>query len=285
MMIGAIRLKGMSQKLKYLSRIRDEFDSVICGINGVFMYGDNVDSESVQTLIKLYQSGKRIMLASNSPLRVEDMYYTLKRRGVPMNIFYAMITAGEIAHFYLKSRNDLGRAYYDLSGNSQIADGLQYEKAESIVMADFILAQSDYNGIDENKIMPILEQALYLKLPMLCIGNNTSLVGTDGVVSGAGAIAEKYAMMGGKQVIPFGKPDVRVAAYLTESLPGFSKERCLLIGDCMSTDIRMANNFGVKSLLITNGVHQMGADTEQKLDELSGSYGLNIDYYTEALRW
>ena len=276
----------MSQKLKYISRIRDEFDSVICGVNGVFMFGNKADEESVQTLIKLYQSGKKIMLASNSSLRVSDMYYTLKRRNVPMNIFYAMITAGEIAHFYLKRERDLGRYYYDLSaGDTKIMHGLPYEKADSMVMADFILAQTDCNGIDENEVMPVLEQALHLNLPMLCVGNNTSLVSDGGIVSGVGAIAERYAMMGGKKVIPFGKPDVRVAAYLTEGMQGFDKQRCLIIGDCMSTDIRMANNFGVKCLFITNGVHQIGETAEQKLDELSGSYGLNVDYYTEALRW
>lgn len=276
----------MSQKLKYISRIKDEFDSVICGVNGVFTYGDRVDEQSVQTLIKLYQSGKKIMLASNSSQRVKDLYYILKRHNVPMNIFCAMITAGEIAHFYLKNNKELGNSYYNLSScNSNIMKGLRYEEADSIVMADFVLVQADYNGVDENKIMPILEQALYLKLPMLCVGNNTTLLGSDSIVSGAGAIAEKYAMLGGKQVIPFGKPDVRVATYLTEGVQGFSKERCLLIGDCMSTDMRMANIFGVKSLLITGGVHQIDDDTEQKLAELSSSYGLNIDYYSEALRW
>ena len=52
----------------------------------------------------------------------------------------------------------------------------------------------------------------------------------------------------------------------------------------MSTDVRMANNFGVKSILITNGVHMIGADSEQKITDLSGDYGLNVDYYMEALR-
>lgn len=276
----------MSQKLKYISRIKDEFDSVICGVNGVFMFGNKVDAESLQTLIKFYQSGKKIALASNSALRVKDLYYLLKRNDVPMNIFYAMITAGEVAHFYLRNNHSLGRSYYNLTGSdSSIMHGLRYEKADSIVMADFILAQTDYEGLDEATVMPVLEQALHLNLPMLCIGNNTSLVGSKGVVSGVGAVAERYAIMGGKQVIPFGKPDVKIASYLVEGMPAFSKERCLVIGDCMSTDMRMANNFGVKSLLLTNGVHQMGHNIEQQLEDLSGSYGLNIDYYAEALQW
>lgn len=275
----------MSQKLKYISRIRDEFDSVICGINGVFMFGDNVDKDGIDTLIRLYQDGKKIVLASNSALRVNEMYYVLKHHDIPMNIFHAIITAGELAHFYLKGNNSLGHTFYNLSSaNCGIMLGLDYKQADSIVMADFILAQTDYSGLDEKLVQPVLEQALHLRLPMIGVGNNTSLVGSAGIVSGVGAIAERYAMMGGK-VISFGKPDVKIASYLTEGVPAFKKDRCILIGDCMATDMRMANNFGVKSLLLTNGVHQMGQNTEQQLADLSGSYGLNIDYYAEALRW
>ena len=50
----------MTRKLKYVSRIKDEFDTVISGVNGVFMCGDEVISEAVDTLIKLYQSGKKL---------------------------------------------------------------------------------------------------------------------------------------------------------------------------------------------------------------------------------
>lgn len=276
----------MSQKLKYISRIKDEFDCAICGVNGVFMYGNNVDTQGVDTLIKLYQSGKKIALASNSAMRVNDLYYALKHKNIPMNIFYAIITAGEIAHFYLKNHHNLGRSYYNISNtDSLVMHGLGYERVSSLVMADFILAETNYTDFKEEQIMPVLEQALHLNLPMICVGNNTSLVGSEGIISGVGAIAEKYAILGGKEVIPFGKPDTRIAAYLTEDMPAFSKEKCLIIGDCMSTDVRMANNFGVKSILITNGVHMIGADSEQKITDLSGDYGLNVDYYMEALRW
>ena len=54
----------MSQRLKYVSRIISEFDTVICGLNGVVLRGLNVDSDNLNTLIKIYQSGKKIMLAS-----------------------------------------------------------------------------------------------------------------------------------------------------------------------------------------------------------------------------
>ena len=274
----------MTRKIKYVSRIKDEFDTVISGVNGVFMRGDDVVTEAVDTLIKLYQSGKKIMLASNSGLRVKDLYYLLKHKNIPMNIFYAMITAGEIAHFYLKN-NHIGETYYNLSEKeSGVAAGLSCKPADSIVMADFILAETESTGIDVADKTALLEQALHLRLPLLCIGNNTSLVTSNGVVESVGAVAEKYALMGG-QVIPFGKPDVRIAAYLSESVPGFMAQRCLVVGDGMATDIRMGNNFGAKTLFLTEGVHQLDVNVEQRLESLTESYGLNVDYYMERFIW
>lgn len=275
----------MNQKLKYVSHIKDDFDVLISGVNGVFMFGENVEKNAVDTLIKLYQSGTKIALASNSGMRVKDLYYLLKRKNVPMNIFYAIITAGEIAHFYLRNNTNLGHRYYNLSGKkSKTLDCLDYVAAESPVMADFILAESDCDGVDTAAVLPILEQALHMNLPIVCVGNNTSLVSSDGVVVGAGAVAEKYAMMGG-QVFPFGKPDVRIASYLTEGFGDFEHSRCLVVGDCMSTDMRMGNSFGAQTLFLTNGVHQIGGDIDKQLKDLSDSYGLNVDYYMENLQW
>ena len=275
----------MYQKIKYISHIKDDFDVVISGVNGVFAYGENVDNEAIDALIKLYQSGKKVVLASNSGMRVSDLYYLWKRKNVPMNIFYAMITAGEIAHWYLRNNLNLGHSYYNLSSKpSKTMAGLDYEVTESPVMADFILIESDSEGIDSEKALPILEQALHLQLPIVCVGNNTSLMSADGVVVGAGALAEKYAMMGG-QILPFGKPDTKIAAYLTEGISGFEPSRCLVIGDCMATDMRMGSHFGAQTLFLTGGVHQISGDIEQRLNDLSESYGLNVDYYMEKLQW
>ena len=275
----------MSQKLKYISRIKDDFDVVICGVNGVFMRGEKIIPCSVETLIKLYQSGKKIALASNSGFRVRDLYYLLKRCDVPMNIFYAMITAGEIAHFYLKNNRSLGKTYFNLTGEKSSAmEGLNYTMTDSMVMADFILAETYGSGLDMQKVSYELEQALHLRIPMVCVGNNTSIVTDSGIMASVGTAAEKYAMMGG-EIIPIGKPDVRIAAYLTEKTAGFDKKRCLVIGDCMSTDMRMANAFGAQTLFLTQGVHITTGNADKHVDDLSNNYGLNVDYYMEKLQW
>lgn len=275
----------MNKPVKHISRIRDEFDIVICGVNGVITDGRRIFPESVDALVKLYQSGKKIALASNTGMRVQDLFFFLKHGGVPMNIFYAIITAGEIAHFYLKKQKNIGSMYFSVAANEHGVIGrLPFEKVDSVVLTDFVLAETTENGIDTVKEAPVLEQALNLHLPFLCVGNDTGLVTDKGVRSSVGALAEQYAMMGGK-IIPFGKPDARIAAYLTEGLGDFDVSRCLFIGDNMATDMRMGSNFGGKNLLLTNGVHQLRGDLAKQVDELSTGYGLSVDYCMEKLQW
>lgn len=275
----------MNSLIKHISRIRDEFDTVICGVNGVFTDGQKVFPESVDALTKLYQSGKKIALASNSGLRVQNLFWHLKRCGMPMNIFYALITAGEIAHYYFKQQKNAGSTYYSLvSENCCALNELDYEKVDSVLMADFLIAEQSEKGAEIAELMPTLEQAAGLNLPLLCIGNDTSVLTPQAVKTAAGAVAEQYAMIGGK-IISFGKPDLRIAAYLTENLPNFDVSRCLFIGDNMATDMRLGNNFGGKNLLITSGIHQLSGDLIKQTDELSTGFGLNVDYCMEKLQW
>lgn len=276
----------MSQKLKYISRIKDEFDTVICGVNGVIMRGSQIDAAALGTLIKMYQSGKRVMLSSNLSLRVGELFGLLKSAGVPMNIFCAMITAGEIAHFYLQNASSLGRCYYNMTSlPSKMMFGLNYQETRLLDKAHFVLAETVAEGINVEAQMPVLEQALRRGLPLVCVGNNTSVVSDNGqICAGAGALAEQYALLGGK-VLSFGKPDVRIAAYLTENIADFQRSRCLVIGDGMATDMRLGYNFKAQTLLLTSGVHQLSADLGTQINELQANYGLHVDYYAETLQW
>ncbi len=273
----------MVKNIKYISRIKDDFDCVICGTNGVITDGKNIFPEAVEALNYLYLEDKKIVLASNLGLRVRELFDFLRQKRFPVHIFHGMITAGEIAHYSLKNNNDFGNLYYPLvQNNGGVMQGLKYQKTDSIVLADFVLAETTLNSFDFDKNMHILEQALGLKLPMICVGNNTVMLNEKGVVSSIGSLAEQYALMGGK-IITFGKPDVRIAKYLTENL-NVLPERCLVIGDNMATDMKMGINFKAQTMLICSGVHQIAKDDAKKLDDISQNFGFEIDYSMEKLQ-
>lgn len=274
----------MVKTIKYISRIKDDFDCVICGVNGVITDGENIFTPAAETLNHLYLDGKKIVLATNSGQRVYELFEYLKKHNFPVHIFSSMITAGEIAHYSLKKRNDLGSMYYPLSQNSgAIMQGLKYQKTDSPVLADFILAETTAENLKSDKNLRILEQALNLKLPMICVGNNTVMMSGNKVQESVGSLAEQYALMGGK-IITFGKPDIKIAKYLIEDL-NVEPEHCLVIGDNMATDMKMGANFKAKTLLVCAGVHQIKSELEQKIGDLSLNFGINIDFATENLQW
>ena len=278
-------VKEMIKHIKHISQISEEFDTVICGVNGVISKGHKIKKETIDTLIKMYQSGKKIAIASNSGARVEDIFAFLKQEGIPMSIFYAIITAGEIAHYYLKKQTSDMNTYFSLSDSSpNFLAGLHYQQVDSVLMADFLLVGNTIMGYEIADCIPILDQASTVQLPMFCVGNNTSIFTDDGIKSAAGAIAEQYAMMGGR-IFSFGKPDIRIAKYLTEGIDYFQTSRCLVIGDDMATDMRMGATFEAKNLLITSGIHQLKKGDVSAVNGLSKSFGLNVDYCMEELVW
>lgn len=274
----------MVKFLNHISRIKDDFDCVICGTNGVISDGKTVYPEAVDALNRLYLDGKKIVLATNLGLRVYELFEFLHKAHFPMHILSAMITAGELAHYSLKKRDDLGMFYYPLvQNNGGIMQGLKYQKSESIVLADFILAETTVDKFDFEANLKILEQALRLNLPMVCVGNNTMMIGENGVQNSVGSLAEQYALMGGK-IITFGKPDVRIAKYLMEQIKDIAPERCLVIGDNMATDMKMGKLFKTQTMLICSGVHQIEFNDVKTLDDLVQNFGFDVDYAMECLK-
>jgi hypothetical protein len=118
----------MSQKLKYISRIKDEFDTIICGVNGVFAYGDNILAPAVDALIKLYQSGKKITLASNSGMRVRDLYYALKQNFLSETvlIYVLFLTVYQVELQHLKPQTCL-------SYKNELKTASQYQVYQKIL--------------------------------------------------------------------------------------------------------------------------------------------------------
>ena len=137
--------------------------------------------------------------------------------------------------------------------------------------------------------MEILSHSASLNIPMLCIGNDTSAFINGEIGTASASIAEQYAILGG-QIITLGKPDKQIIAYAIEAYKNTPRERILLIGDSVSTDIKGANNAGISSMLVSKGIHvnflgEGYIPDVTKTRELSTSVGATPDYVISNLRW
>ena len=284
----------MIKPIVNISRIIENYDTIVLGMSGVISEGAGILPEAKDALQKLKKAGKKIVLLTNSAMRVEDIVKMLQENNLPLNTFANIVSAGEIMHYMFKLRKGnfatIGNSYFNLgsSNDNVIFSGLEYEAVDKLGQADFLFMGSTTHPQDTiDKYLQIMEFAASMNVPLVCVGNDTSGFINGEICIAAGAVAEQYAALGG-QIITIGKPESRIFEYTLEGIG--EKEKTLLIGDSITTDIRGANLYGIDSVLISKGVHinYLGEGyipDVAKTRELANNFDAYPDYVISNLRW
>lgn len=287
----------MIKPIVNISKIADKYNTVIFGLRGVISDGKNIKPDVTNALINMKRQGMRIVVLSNTAQRSESVMRFLHENKVPLAVFDTIITAGEIMHWQLKAQkgelSGLGKKYYRLGSKAYkgVFSGLsEYQEVDALAQADFVYVEDIAQADDTiEKYIPLLEHAASLNMPLVCVGNDTSTYAGGEIVLGAGALAEQYAVLGGK-IITNGKPDAKLFAYVIDGLPDIKKEKTLVIGDSLPTDIKGARLLGVDSVLISKGIHvnflgEGYIPDVAKTRELSANFDASPDYVISNLRW
>ena len=284
----------MIKPIVNISRIIENYDTIVLGMSGVISEGAGILPEAKDALQKLKKAGKKIVLLTNSAMRVEDIVKMLQENNLPLNTFANIVSAGEIMHYMFKLRKGnfatIGNSYFNLgsSNDNVIFSGLEYEAVDKLGQADFLFMGSTTHPQDTiDKYLQIMEFAASMNVPLVCVGNDTSGFINGEICIAAGVVAEQYAALGG-QIITIGKPESRIFEYTLEGIG--EKEKTLLIGDSITTDIRGANLYGIDSVLISKGVHinYLGEGyipDVAKTRELANNFDAYPDYVISNLRW
>ena len=107
-----------------------------------------------------------------------------------------------------------------------------------------------------------------------------------------GAISNALKKIGAK-VIEFGKPSINIFNFLFEKMLAdginiLHKDRICMIGDTLHTDIKGANNAGIKAVLcVETGVTNYKASSDKPLleaiEDLQKEANVTVDYYIKAV--
>ncbi len=285
----------MIKPIVNISRIMDSFDVVLCGFNGVLYDGNSFKTEAINALIRLKKNGKKIVLLSNTAMRLEQLINLMYENQVSPLLFDNIVTMGEVLHYKLQSTDpkyqSLGKIYYNLSGDdtANTFSGLDFTNTENYSQADFLYVAHSSQPLEISNYIDTLSHCSGLDIPMLCIGAENSAFINGEISSSAGAFAEQYATLGGKIII-LGKPDTNVAKYALEDISFDDTSRVLMIGDSLPVDIKIANTCGFSSLLISKGIHKnyLGEGyipDVSKARELATNFDTFPDYVISNLRW
>lgn len=277
-----------------LSKTADNYDTFILGLNGVICEGGDVLPQAAATLRNLFALDKKVVLLTNSCARVATIAKWLEQNGINPNKFACIMSAGEILHYKLKNTSGaysaLGNTYYHLGDATDkgVFDGLEYSPVNSISSAHFLyMSEVSDAGDTIDVYRPYLEQATALGLPLVCAGNDTSCFKNGKICLANGAVAEQYAVMGGR-IITLGKPDTMLLRYVVDGIPDAGN--ILVIGDNVATDIKAASLLGWDSMLVSKGVHvnflgEGYIPDVAKTRELSNGYDASPTYVISNLRW
>lgn len=243
-----------------LSEIAGNYTSILCDIWGVVHNGLSAYRPAVDALARFRASGGRVLLITNAPRPKEVIAGQLDGLGVERAAYDDIVTSGEVARDFLAKRPEARIFHLGPERDRPIYAGLSNVLVDQDA-ADLISCTGLF---DDNRESPddYVERLTLLAgrgLPMLCANPDKVVERGDRLVWCAGALAERYAALGGETII-VGKPHAPIYGVALDRLGEIlgrpvATSEVLAIGDSVSTDIRGAFDQGIDVLFITDGIH------------------------------
>ena len=264
--------------LSGLSEIAQRYDALFCDIWGVLHNGREAYAGAVEALNRFRAERGPAILLTNAPRPITDIEEHLRKVGVPLDCYDAIISSGAAAREDLEWRLRSAKIPLPIfhmgpERDRGVFDGLAVEcvdiaKAEIVVCTG--LFDDDIETPDDYE--PDLRRLAERNLPMLCANPDIVVQRGDQLIWCAGALAEAYEKLGG-DVTYYGKPHPPIyeAAFRTaQKVAGRPISKPLAIGDGADTDIKGANGAGIDAVFVAQGVHaaQLGDLTAEGLAQL-----------------
>ncbi|AZL15468.1 TIGR01459 family HAD-type hydrolase [Rickettsiales endosymbiont of Stachyamoeba lipophora] len=277
--------------------ILPQFKIIFCDLWGVIHDGYYLYPGALDFLKFCKNNNIKIVFVSNAPRRAFKAVKTLQKLEVGDELFEGMVTSGEVFYQHILNK-DLtlpGNKYFYLGPvkDTEELSGLNLNIVDDLYDANFVMCYGYYdNKLKNEGLNKILEKIITLNLSFYCVNPDLVVITQDASqFLCAGHLAQKFETLGGR-VIYFGKPYDRVYQYAynlyADKVP---KEQILMLGDSFYTDIKGANNFGIKSCLVTQGIfnahigsHLPPAQVITNLASLNAKYNAVPDYLVHDLR-
>jgi HAD superfamily hydrolase (TIGR01459 family) len=266
---------------------------------GVLHDGARPYADALDCLMRLRETGKRIVLLSNSGKRTAVNRARLSEVGIDDALYDALVTSGEATWRALAERTDpffaeLGRrcVLWARYGDRSVVAGLPLEVVERIEDADFLLLAGVEDDARLEDFGAQLEAAAGRGLPMVCANPDIVAVQPDGVFGMApGALAHHYEQLGGR-VGYVGKPHRPIYEACLEAVGDVPRAEVLTVGDSIAHDVAGGAAMELDTALIMSGIHGRIFDLERgaganraALEELAREYGVLPRWVLPRFAW
>lgn len=261
-------LHAATQRTQTLAGIRElaaRYDAFLLDQWGVLHDGAHALPGALDCLARLRAAATRVVILSNSGRSGEANARAMRRFGITPDLYDAVVTAGDDARAAFATRSDrfhrtLGRRALVIARHgdeSQVTDFGLVATAD-VACADLVFVLSvDAAGHTVRDCERSLVAARARDLPLVCANPDVTVVSHGRVIAGPGAIAQRYAALGGR-VRYHGKPDRGIYTLALAALArlGVVPERTVAVGDSLPNDIAGARGAGLASALVAGGIHR-----------------------------
>ncbi len=244
-----------------MANLAEAFDGFILDQWGVLHDGARPYAGAAACLARLRAQGKHVVVLSNSGKGEDYNLELMRRMGFERALFDRLVSAGEDARHAIATRNNafhrsLGTRCFAFTrdGDRTVLEGIGLDLVDRMEDAEFLAVL----GSDSpQRLLAGYEAELRLgivhALPMICANPDLWRFAAGGMIEAPGVLARRYEALGGA-VFYHGKPHPAIYRSCLEVL-GCSRERVLAVGDSIDHDILGANRAGIRSALVTGGVH------------------------------
>ena len=244
-----------AQKISKLSDI-NTYETLFVDIVGVMHDGLNPYPDAVCAINTAKNSGKNVIFVSNNPRPSFLSLAHLNKMGIEGEI--KVVTSGDYTRWYLQEHL-VGKNLYHLGDgcNQDILKDItnvfvvkDIEKADIILLTQFIEERDSPDQFDD-----ILQKIAQSNKTVFCANPDVYAVYEKTLRKCAGFFAQKIELFGGK-VTYLGKPNPDFFEYVCSihQIDSHDKDKTLMIGDTIDTDIKGAHHFGIDSLLVLSGI-------------------------------
>ena len=243
-----------------------KYDVVFFDAYGVLKNSSGLIDGIENTFTYLSKKGIEFYVLTNDASRgPAELAKSYEEHGLPEITADKIISSGMLASEYLKYKVKGGVVAYLGTEDSahyieefgfetvSIAD-LELEKVDDISALVFLDDEGfDWNH-DINKIVNLLRKR---NIPVIVANTDKSYpVSSDEVAIAVGSIADMLEDVLGRVFIRFGKPDAQMFSFAYDHISKgeeISKNKILMVGDTLTTDIIGGNKFGIDTVLVLTG--------------------------------
>ena len=253
-------------KISSFEKVIQQYDAIFFDAFGVLKNYNGLIEGVAETIYKLHNDQKQIFILTNdssrSPFELAKRY---QQQGIDLITEENMISSGMLAREYLQLKIKKGTiAYLGTKNSAHYVENLglptlpisevQPENFSNI-SALVLLDEEGFNW--ESDLSKSINLLRHKNIPVVVANTDrTYPVSNNQINIAIGGIANMLEDIVGKRFIRFGKPDVPLFIYAYEKLSAIKsipKDKILMVGDTLHTDILGGNKFGIHTALVLSG--------------------------------